>query len=72
MGDVLFSVVNLARKLKLDPEECLKGGNFKFKTRFEKIEQMLKKNKMKFEDLSLVDLEKLWIKAKEKEMTDIN
>ncbi len=72
LGDVLFSVVNLARKLKLDPEECLKGGNFKFKTRFEEIEQILKRNKKTFDDVSLDGLEKLWIKAKEKQMTDIN
>ena len=72
LGDVLFSVINLARKLELDPEECLKGGNFKFKTRFEEIEQILKINKKTFDDVSLDDLEKLWRKAKEKEMTVIN
>jgi MazG family protein len=66
LGDVLFSVVNLARKLKLDPEECLKSGNFKFKTRFEEIELILKRNKKTFDDVSLDDLEKLWMKAKEK------
>jgi MazG family protein len=72
LGDVLFSVVNLARKLKINPDECLKSGNFKFKTRFEEIEKILKINKKTFDDVSLDILEKLWIKAKEKQMVDIN
>ena len=72
LGDVLFSVVNVARKLGVSPDECLKLGNLKFRNRFEKIEKMLKKEQRTFKETSLADLEDLWIKAKEKQNIENN
>jgi ATP diphosphatase len=41
VGDLLFVLANLARKLDLDPEECLRGANAKFERRFGAVEQRL-------------------------------
>ncbi|MBT3915065.1 MAG: nucleoside triphosphate pyrophosphohydrolase [Rhodospirillaceae bacterium] len=65
-GDVLFSTVNLARKLGIDPEAALRHGNVKFERRFNYIEQGLTKAGQKFEDVSLEEMEELWQEAKKK------
>ena len=66
MGDVLFVVANLARKLDLDPEECLRGANRKFERRFGHIESSLRAaHKTGVQPLE--DLEALWVEAKRKE-----
>ena len=64
IGDVLFSVINLARKLDIDPEQALKLTNKKFTNRFNYIEEfiVLKGNNIK--DASLDEMEDLWQKAK--------
>ena len=46
LGDVLFSTVNVARKLNIDPEAALRQGNLKFETRFGYIEEALEKQAM--------------------------
>ena len=63
VGDLLFAVVNVARKLNLDAEEALQDANTKFMRRFGKIEEKLKKRKM-----SLAQMDALWnrVKAAEK------
>jgi MazG family protein len=66
MGDVLFVVANLARKLDLDPEECLRRANAKFERRFSYIEASLRKAR-KTGVQPLEDLEALWVEAKRKE-----
>jgi MazG family protein len=63
-GDVLFSAVNLARKLNIDPEAALRQGNLKFETRFRYIEEALKKQNKSFDDVSLEEMEILWQEAK--------
>ena len=66
MGDVLFVVANLARKLDLDPEECLRRANGKFERRFGHIETSLKAaHKTGVQPLE--ELEALWVDAKRKE-----
>ena len=62
LGDLLFSCVNLARHLKLDPETSLRGANEKFKRRFESMELLA--GKTKIEDHSADQLELLWGKVK--------
>ena len=65
LGDLLFSCVNLARHLKLDPETSLRGANEKFKRRFESMELLA--GKTKIEDHSADQLELLWGKVKRSE-----
>lgn len=61
IGDVLFSVVNLARKLKIDPEVALRNTNAKFTGRFMSVEDQADGDVKSF---SLEELEAFWQKAK--------
>ena len=63
-GDLMFSIVNLGRHLKVDPEEALKKTNTKFITRFNFIEDEIKSQGRDLEDTSLEEMEKLWQSAK--------
>jgi MazG family protein len=65
-GDLLFSMVNLARFLKLDPEVILKKANRKFKKRFQEMEGMALVSKARLAGLSKEELEQLWESAKSK------
>jgi ATP diphosphatase len=67
LGDLLFSVVNLARHLKVDPEDALRGANRKFERRFRFIEQALRDTHRPIEDCTLEDLDALWGEAKRQE-----
>ena len=67
IGDLLFSVVNLARKLELDPELALRRGNAKFDRRFRLIESMLAQSGQRPEDTPLEEMEVLWKRAKGEE-----
>lgn len=60
MGDVLFSVVNLSRFLKINPEESLRKSINKFEKRFKFIEEELKKENKSFSDCNLEELDKIW------------
>jgi ATP diphosphatase len=64
VGDLLFVLANLARKLELDPEECLRGANRKFERRFGFIEQQLGFEGKTPADSSLERMETLWRDAK--------
>jgi|TARA_R110002096_G_scaffold436056_1_gene666482 nucleoside triphosphate diphosphatase len=66
-GDMMFVYANLARHLKIDPEEALRAANTKFTNRFNKIEQHIDKENNSIDQYSLEELEKLWVKAKEEE-----
>jgi len=59
LGDLLFAIANLARHLKIDPEEDLRQANRKFERRFRAIEKA-----PGFEALSLDEQEQLWRSAK--------
>jgi len=63
-GDLMFSIVNLGRHLKVDPEEALKKANKKFVTRFKFIEDEIKSQGRNLEDASLEEMEQLWQSAK--------
>ncbi|MCZ4282091.1 nucleoside triphosphate pyrophosphohydrolase [Kiloniella laminariae] len=65
LGDVLFSVVNLARHLDLDPEKALRRTNAKFEKRFRAVEQTLKNRGEKIEQTSLDEMEKIWSDQKQ-------
>ncbi|MDM5314402.1 nucleoside triphosphate pyrophosphohydrolase [Fictibacillus sp. b24] len=64
LGDLLFSVVNLARFYKIDPEEALNETNRKFRKRFNYIEHALKEQSLSFDDVTLEEMDRLWNEAK--------
>ena len=64
MGDMLFVLANLARKLDLDPEQCLHRANAKFERRFGAIEAALAREGRAPRDASLEEMEALWQSAK--------
>lgn len=64
IGDLLFVVVNLARKLDIDAETALKKTNRKFRQRFNYIETALKSKGRTLEDSNLEEMDILWNKAK--------
>jgi len=67
VGDLLFTVVNLARHLKVDPEQALRGANGKFDRRFRFIEHALRDTPRTLEDCTLDELDALWGEAKRQE-----
>ncbi len=64
LGDLLFSVVNLARHLDVDPEKALVGANRKFERRFRAMEAAIDADGRDIRRLSLEELEHRWHKAK--------
>lgn len=71
LGDVLFSAVNLARKLGIEPEDALRRGNAKFERRFAYIEERLAATGRRPEDVTLEDMEALWQEAKTRAQTRV-
>lgn len=63
-GDLIFSLINYARFVKIDPELSLKKTNKKFIDRFQHMEKSAKTKKISIQSLSLIDLDILWQKAK--------
>ena len=59
VGDLLFAVVNLARKLKINPEDAIENTNKKFESRFRYIE-----SKIDIKNATLEDMERYWEEAK--------
>ena len=66
LGDLLFVMANLARKLDLDPERCIAGANAKFERRFTAVEAALAAQGRSPADASLAEMEQEWIQAKAK------
>jgi ATP diphosphatase len=67
VGDVLFVVVNLARRLNVDPERALRRANRKFETRFRAVETRLAQQGKTPDAVSLDALEELWTIVKKDE-----
>jgi len=65
LGDILFTLANIARHFHADPEDALQGANRKFITRFTSILQKLKEKGKDPKDLSLKEWDELWEEAKE-------
>jgi ATP diphosphatase len=66
-GDMLFVMVNLARKLDLDPEESLRGANAKFERRFNAVEASLAEQGVSPADAGLEAMEAAWQGVKQRE-----
>lgn len=64
LGDLLFSVINAARFLKTDAEQCLNDTTERFISRFSKAEELAKNINKDLSDLSEAELDTLWEKAK--------
>jgi len=64
LGDLLFSVAQLARHLKINPEECLRDANRKFIGRFQKVEDLARADGKKVEDTPQDQLEAYWARVK--------
>lgn len=65
VGDLLFSIVNVARWMGIDSEIALRKANFKFKNRFKFMEELSKKRKTPFNNLNKKEKESLWQKSKD-------
>jgi MazG family protein len=65
IGDVLFSVVNLSRHLRVDPEEALRRATRKFETRFRRVEEAVRASGRGWSDWQPAELEAAWQRAKE-------
>lgn len=63
-GDTLFALVNLARFLKLDPEDSLRKAVHKFQNRFDKMAELAKMDGGKLENMALEEMDFYWEKAK--------
>jgi len=63
-GDLLFSLVNYSRFLKINPDDALNKTNKKFIKRFKKMENIIKNDVKKIEDLDFNELNSYWLVAK--------
>jgi ATP diphosphatase len=68
VGDLLFVLANLARKLNLDPEACLRHANQKFTRRFQAMEQRAEAAGNLLSDMSLQEMEASWQKIKQNQV----
>lgn len=69
LGDLLFTCVNLARHLKIDPETALRKANAKFTSRFEQIEKAAEEEGVTLAQLTPSELDERWNAAKRREAT---
>ena len=67
-GDLLFALVNVARKMGIDAEAALRASNAKFRRRFAKVEEGAWREGRAVEDLSLDEMEAYWQRAKQGEV----
>ncbi|ACI50275.1 MazG family protein [Gluconacetobacter diazotrophicus PA1 5] len=67
LGDVLFTLATLARKLDIDPEACLRQANAKFTRRFTAMEQDLARRGTSLPDSTLAEMEAGWQEVKRRE-----
>ena len=63
-GDVLFSLINYARFIGVDPESALERTNKKFISRFSFLENEIKEKGLKFESMNLQEMDEIWNKSK--------
>jgi MazG family protein len=66
LGDLLFAVVNLARKLGVEPRQALERANAKFTRRFEQVEALAGERGLEMGRASLEELDKLWDEVKKR------
>jgi len=64
IGDLQFTIINLARRLGVDPEAAVSRCNIKFRKRFHYIEQMLAQNGREISEATVEEMDRLWGEAK--------
>ena len=64
IGDLLFTLANLARHLKVEPESALRAANHKFTNRFTELEESFNARGIALRDASLKDMETEWQRIK--------
>lgn len=64
IGDLLFTIANLARKLNVNPEEALQSTNRKFTTRFESMERESRAADKNLDQYTLEEMDEMWDRAK--------
>lgn len=64
IGDLLFTIANLARKVQVSPEEALQATNRKFQRRFEWMEAKVRETDRNLDQLQLEEMDRLWDEAK--------
>ncbi len=69
LGDILFAMVNLVRRLEFDPEAVLRQANGKFERRFRRVEALLAERGRTPADSTLAEMDALWEEAKREEKT---
>lgn len=69
LGDVLFSLANLARFIQTPPEDALRQANARFTRRFHEVEDGLRRKGIPFGEATLEAMDALWREAKEREET---
>ena len=67
LGDVVFAVVNLGRFLGVETEVALNRANNKFSRRFRQVEEMLRQQGRKWQELDLAQMDELWLAVKAEE-----
>lgn len=68
LGDLFFALVNMARFLRLDPEESLRGANRRFSDRFRYMEKVAGKSRKMLSEMTLTEMDRLWEEAKAAEV----
>ena len=64
IGDLLFTVVNLARLVRVDPARALAASNRKFETRFRELERRLKASGRDWKEVDLAEMDRIWDEVK--------
>jgi tetrapyrrole methylase family protein / MazG family protein len=67
-GDILFTLVNMSRFLKIDPEDALQQSTKKFMNRFSHVEHRAKEQNREISAMTLAEMDELWNEAKKKEL----
>ena len=64
IGDLFFTLVNIARKSKINPEDALRMTNAKFRRRFEQLERKVQSQNRKIKDLKMEEMDTMWEEVK--------
>jgi tetrapyrrole methylase family protein/MazG family protein len=67
IGDLLFTIVNVARWMKVDPEDALRAMTMRFASRFRQIEEAAREAGRPLEEMTIEEMDAVWDRAKEEQ-----